>query len=191
MVLFALTIVLASCAGSGPSASVGSRPQATAAGPAPSSTAHEPTQPAPTGTGASAAPGSTSTAPRNPAATPVPTVTPVPSPESAFTLLKMATGADTSKPAPGARTFTSTFPAKAPAMYVVFALRTGLTGNVICAISANGAQAVQPITLTYGPTNSWGDFKISSQGTFVVGNYRATLTFGPTGEVAMIDFTVQ
>jgi hypothetical protein len=76
-------------------------------------------------------------------------------------------------------------------MYVVFALRSGLTGEVVCTISANGVEAIQPITITYGPTNSWGDFKISSRGTFVVGDYQATLTFAPTGEFVTISFTVK
>ncbi len=189
--LFALVAVLASCAYSGPSPSDPSSRAATATGPAPATTSQEAAPTASPVTAASAAPSVAVQAPSGSTAAAAPTVTPVPGPGSAFTLLKMATGAARGKPAPDATTFTSTFPAKAPAMYVVFALRTGLTGDVVCAITANGVQSVKPITLAYGASNSWGDFKISSRGTFVMGDYRATLTFGPTGEVATIAFTVK
>jgi hypothetical protein len=74
---------------------------------------------------------------------------------------------------------------------VVFALSPGLTGTVECTIDANGVRTAGPISLNYGPANSWGDFKITSRGIFVAGTYRASVTFVPTGEVATIDFTVQ
>lgn len=103
----------------------------------------------------------------------------------------MAAGADSSKPAPDASTFTQTFPTSAPAIYVVFALTSGLTGKVSCTMTANGVQLIQPLTINYGSTNSWGDFKVRSRGTFVKGEYRASLTYVPTGEVVSISFTVK
>jgi hypothetical protein len=103
----------------------------------------------------------------------------------------MATAADSSKPVPDSTTFTQTFPTSASAIYVVFSLTPGLTGKVLCAMIANGVQLIQPLTIEYGSSNSWGDFKIRSRGTFVAGRYRATLTYLPTGEVITIDFTVK
>jgi len=92
----------------------------------------------------------------------------------------MAAAADSSKPAPDSTTFTQTFPTSAPALYVVFALRPDLTGNVACTMSANGVRLIQPLTINYGSNNSWGDFRVRSRGTFVKGDYRATLTYVPT-----------
>lgn len=109
----------------------------------------------------------------------------------AFTLLRMASSADPSRPAPDATNFTSTFAAKAPALFVVFALRPALIGRVDCTITVNGVVVVRPLAIDYGPTNSWGDFRITSRGIFAVGDYQATLTYEPTGEVATVDFTVR
>lgn len=129
----------------------------------------------------------TVTGPRKPPATP----TPVPSGTSAFTLLRMATNADPTKSAPDSTTFTDTFPATAPKVFVVFSLRDGLTGEVVCTMTANGSAVIQPITLTYGTGDSWGDFAISSGGTLPVGDYVATLTYSPSGEAVTVPFTVQ
>jgi hypothetical protein len=103
----------------------------------------------------------------------------------------MATTADSSKPAPDSTTFTQTFPTSAPAVYVIFSLTSGLTGNVTCTIRANGVRLIQPLTINYGSKNSWGDFKVRSRGGFVKGDYQATLTYVPTGEVVSIGFTVR
>lgn len=178
-----LAIILASCAGAGPPVETGAGSASMRSAPAPSPTAAAPSV-VPVGTGSPAPAGTASTALGSPAA-------PAPTPGSAFTLVRMAMAADPALPAPDARTFVSSFPPKTPAMYVVFALRPGLTGTVVCTVTANGVQTVGPITLAYGPTNSWGDFRITSRGTFVVGSYRATLTLGPTRAVATVDFTVQ
>lgn len=116
---------------------------------------------------------------------------PSPSPASAFTLLKMATAADPSKPVPDSTKYTDTFPTSAPAVYVVFSLRPGLTGKVVCTMSRGGKNLLQPLTLTYAASNSWGDFKIRPQAKFAAGAYQAMLTFSGTGETAKIDFTVK
>jgi hypothetical protein len=168
IVLCGIAIVLAGCGSAITTATVG--PSSTAAAGLPAS----PTSPAtPTPAPSGAAP------------------TPEPSGASAFTLLRMAAAADSSKPAPDSTTFTQTFPTSAPAVYVVFALRSGLTGKVACTMSANGVRLIQPLTINYGSNNSWGDFKVHSRGTFVKGDYRATLTYVPTGEVVSISFTVK
>ena len=168
IVLCGIAIILASCGSAISTATA--RPSSTAAAGPPGSPALRVTPtPAPSGTAPTLAPSGT----------------------SAFTLLKMATAADSSKPAPDSTTFTQTFPTNAPAMYVVFALTPGLTGKVSCAISANGVRLIQPLTIDYGPKNSWGDFKVRSRGTFVKGDYRATLTYVPTGEAVSISFTVK
>lgn len=142
-------------------------------------------------------------APNGPAATPAPSAmaptaaptdgvsNPPPSVTSAFTLLRMANAADASKPAPDSTTFTDTFPTSAPALYVVFALSAGLTGQVSCSVTANGVRLVQPLNINYGSKNSWGDFKVRSRGSFVKGDYVATVTYVPTGEAASIAFTVK
>lgn len=179
----ALAIMFASCAGSASSVATGTGSTPPPSTPAPSSTA-TPFIVAPVGTGSPAPSGAAATRPTSPP-------TPSPTPGSAFTLLRMATAADPALPAPDAKTFVSTFSPTAPALYVVFALRPGLTGTVVCTVTANQVRTAGPITLAYGPKNSWGDFRITSRGTFVAGSYRATLTFGPSGEVATVDFTVQ
>ncbi|GAC1665172.1 MAG: hypothetical protein NVS9B8_06060 [Candidatus Limnocylindrales bacterium] len=114
-----------------------------------------------------------------------------PTSSSAFTLMKMATAADLSKSAPDAATFTDTFATTAPAIFVVFALRSGLAGTVSCSMTANGVQVIQPLTIAYKQANTWGDFRISSRGKFVSGAYTATLTFAPTGEKVSVNFTVK
>lgn len=119
-----------------------------------------------------------------------PTPTPVPSGTSAFTLTTMASSADSSKSGPDTTAFTTTFLSSAPKLYVVFRLRSGLSGAVVCTMSANGSDVIKPITLTYSVGNTWGDFAISSSGTFPTGDYVATLTFSPTGEAVQIPFTV-
>lgn len=177
IVLCGIAIVLAACGNVITTATVG--PSSTAAANVPGSPIL-PVTPTPAPSGAAPTPASSETAP-----------IPAPSGTSAFTLLRMASKADSSKPAPDSTTFTQTFPTSAPAVYVVFALTSGLTGNVTCAISANGVRLIQPLTIDYGSKNSWGDFKVRSRGTFVKGDYRATLTYVPTGEVVSISFTVR
>ena len=103
----------------------------------------------------------------------------------------MASAANPASAAPDATTFVSGYASRAPAMFVVFALRPGLAGPVTCTVDANGVRTAGPITLAYGPTNSWGDFRITSRGTFAIGSYRATVVFVPTGEAATIKFTVR
>jgi hypothetical protein len=129
----------------------------------------------------------TITGPRASPATP----TPEPSGASAFTVLQTASAADSSKSAPDPSTYTKTFATSAPAIYVVFTLRSGLTGKVICTMTANGTDLIQPITIDYGTANAWGDFKITPAGSFPAGDYVATVTFTPTGEARTFEFTVQ
>ncbi len=138
-------------------------------------------------TGASVSLPFTITGPRKAPATP----TPLPSGTSAFTLLRAATGADSSKPAPDPSTYTDSFSTTASAIYIVFSLRSGLTGTVSCAMTANGSPYVQGLSLDYGTGNSWGDFQVTPSGTFPAGDYVATITYTPTGETQTVNFTVK
>lgn len=103
----------------------------------------------------------------------------------------MATSADPAKSAPDPSTFTTTYGPKAPAMYVVFELQPGLTGSVVCTMTSNGSPVTKPLTINYGATNTWGDFKIASLGTFATGTYQATVTFSATGQSMPTTFTVK
>jgi hypothetical protein len=172
-----LALLLVSCAGSRSPASVTAKPDASAV----ATRAMTPSPRASSLSSAGAAGSATAAAPPGASS---------PTPGPTFTLLRMATMANPALPAPDATTFVSHFSPKAPALFVVFALRPGLTGTVACTIEANGVRTAGPIRLAYGPTNSWGDFKITSRGTFVTGTYRATVVFVPTGEVASITFSV-
>ncbi|MBF6606655.1 MAG: hypothetical protein IVW53_13875 [Chloroflexi bacterium] len=129
----------------------------------------------------------TITGPRRPPATP----TPLPSGTSAFTLLRTATGADSSKSRPDPATFTDSFPTTAPAIFVVFSLRPELTGKVTCTMTANGSALIKPLSIDYGTRNSWGDFKVNPAGEFSAGDYVATVTYTPTGEAQTVRFTVK
>ncbi len=113
-----------------------------------------------------------------------------PSGTSAFSLFKMATRADRSTAGPDPTAFTDTFPPSTRELYVVFSLRAGLTGRVVCTVRANGRDLIVPLTIDYGARNSWGDFKVTTRGPFPVGAYVATLTFLSTGEVVTVNFTV-
>jgi hypothetical protein len=128
----------------------------------------------------------TITGPRTAPATP----TPLPSGTSAFSLLRTATAADASKSAPDPSTYTDSFATTASAIFVVFSLRSGLTGTVTCSMTANGTAFIQPLSLDYGAGNSWGDFQINPSGTFPAGAYVATVTFTPTGDTETFNFTV-
>jgi hypothetical protein len=129
----------------------------------------------------------TITGPRKPPATPAP----LPSGTSAFTLLRAATASDTSQPLPDTTTFTDSFATTAPAIYVVFALQSGVIGTVTCTMTMNGSALIEPLSLDYGTNNSWGSFKVTPAGTFPAGDYVATVTYKPTGESMTVTFTVK
>lgn len=185
--LVVLALVIASCSRVAPSAAA---PAATASAPVAAATASPAASPAAASGAAAPSPSAPGVA-ASPTTVPTPPPTTAPSPGSVFTLLRMARAADPARPAPDAGSFVSSFAPKAPAMYVVFALQPGVTGTVVCTVEANGARTAGPLSIAYGPTNSWGDFKITSRGTFVAGSYRATVTFSPTGESATVAFDVR
>jgi hypothetical protein len=113
------------------------------------------------------------------------------SPGAAFVLLTMATSADTSRSAPDPLTYVTAYPQSVQAVYVVFALREGLTGNVSCDLLRDGTSLLQsPISLTYGTNNAWGSFTINVGGNQPAGTYVATVTYAPTGESQTIEFTL-
>lgn len=116
---------------------------------------------------------------------------PTGSPGTAFVLLTMATSADTSRSAPDPSTYLTAYPQSVQAIYVVFALRDGLTGDVTCDLLRNGTSLLQsPVSLTYGTTNAWGSFTINVGGSQPAGTYLATVTYTPTGENQSIQFTL-
>ena len=113
------------------------------------------------------------------------------SPGAALVLLTMATSADTSRSAPDPSTYVTAYPQSVQAVYVVFALREGLTGNVSCDVLRDGTSLLQsPISLTYGSNNAWGSFTINVGGNQPAGTYVATVSYGPTGESQSIQFTL-
>lgn len=114
-----------------------------------------------------------------------------PSGPSAFTLLQAARTADPSQSSPDPSTYTDSFPTTAPALYVDFELRSGLTGTVTCAMTVNGSDLIDGLSIDYGPNLQWGDFKVTPAGAFPKGDYVATLTFKPTGETETVEFTVK
>ena len=117
--------------------------------------------------------------------------TPVPSGTSAFTLLSMATFADPTQPGPDSAFFTAVFKPDAPRIYVVFALRPDLSGKVVCTMTLDGSDYIKPLTIDYGTENSWGDFEITPSGALPIGDYVATLTYVPSGEVISVPFKVK
>jgi hypothetical protein len=129
----------------------------------------------------------TVTGPSGSAASP----SPVTSGGSALTLLRMATAADRSKAQPDPATFTDSFPTTASVIYVVFTLRSGLSGTVTLMMTRNGSPIIQPASLDVAVANGWNDIHVNSPSGFSAGDYAATVTFVPTGEAQTILFTVK
>ena len=138
-------------------------------------------------TGASVTLPFTITGPQASAATPAPSS----SGTSAFTFLRMATTSVTSKAQADKATYTDSYPTTAAAVFVVFTLRSGLTGTVTLTMTHNGAAIIQPLPLDVSVANGWNDFHIDSSSGFPVGDYAATVTFAPTGEAQTVTFTVK
>jgi hypothetical protein len=103
----------------------------------------------------------------------------------------MATSVDRSKQEPDPATYTDSYPTAAKVVYVVFTLRSGSTGKVTLTMTRNGSPVIKPVSLDIKVANAWNDFHIDSSKGFPVGDYVATVTFGPTGEAQTVDFTVK
>jgi hypothetical protein len=114
-----------------------------------------------------------------------------PSGSGAFTLLRMATSVDRSKNQPDPSTYTDSFSTSASTVYVVFELRSGLTGTVTLAMTRGGSAVIKPVSLDITTVNGWNDFHVNSASGFPSGDYAATVTFEPTGESQTVTFTVQ
>ena len=114
-----------------------------------------------------------------------------PSGSAAFTLLRMATSVDRSKGQPDPSTYTDSFSSSASTVYIVFELRSGLTGTVTLTMTRGGSAVIKPVSLDITTANGWSDFHIDSASGFPTGDYAATVTFEPTGESQTVTFTVQ
>jgi hypothetical protein len=119
------------------------------------------------------------------------TSSPLPSGPSAFTFLRMATSSVTSKAQADKATYTDSYPTTAAAVFVVFTLRSGLTGNVTLTMTHNGSPIIQPLPLDVSVADGWNDFHIDSSSGFPAGDYAATVTFTATGEAQTVNFTVK
>ena len=109
---------------------------------------------------------------------------------SAFVLAGMATKVDTSATAANPKDFVSVIPKDSKAIYSVFVLRPGLTGQVNGALR-QGDKVLVTLSLQYGPKNTWGDFRINSANGIAPGAYTMVMTFVPTGETVNLPFTVK
>ena len=134
----------------------------------------------PTAATASSAPSATTASAGSPAA------------GSVFTLVRLSTSGDTSKPAPDPSTFTDSYTSSSPAFQIDFELRAGLTGTVTCTVTRDGTSILDaPLTMDYTTAYSWGNFEIDSPGAWASGDYLATLTYQPTGETTTISIPVK
>jgi hypothetical protein len=132
--------------------------------------------------------------PNFPAATPMPTISGAPtaapsgSAGSVFVLSGMALSIDAAAAAANPKTFVTTIPKASTAIYAVFALKPGLSGQVNGALK-QGDKVLVTLSLQYGPKNTWGDFRINSANGFAAGNYTMVITFVPNGETINLPFT--
>ena len=102
----------------------------------------------------------------------------------------MATAVDRSKDQPDPSTYTDSFSSSASTVYVVFELRSGLTGRVTLTLTRGGSAVIKPVSLDVTTGNGWNDFHVDSASGFPVGDYAATVTFEPTGEAQTVTFSV-
>jgi hypothetical protein len=87
--------------------------------------------------------------------------------------------------------YVTSVPASSSAMYVVFALKPNTTGRLSVDVTSGGSTVLAaPITIEYGTINSWGNFKINFGSGIATGAYVATVTYEPTGDKVVLNFTV-
>ena len=109
---------------------------------------------------------------------------------SAFVLAGMATNVDPAATSANPKDFLTTLPAGATTIYAVFVLRTGLIGGV-SGVLISADKVLSNLSLQYGASNTWGDFKVAAPGGITPGSYTMALTYTPTGETLNLPFTVQ
>jgi hypothetical protein len=132
----------------------------------------------------------------------VPVATPLPHPSgaaspapsgsamSSFVLAGITTKVDSAATSANPKDFVTTVPKAATAIYSVFALKPGLSGQVNGALK-QGDKVVVTLSLQYGSKNSWGDFRINSANGIAPGSYTMVITFVPNGETINLPFTVK
>lgn len=109
---------------------------------------------------------------------------------SSFTLAGMATKVDTAATSANRKDFLTTIPKESTAIYAVFALKAGLTGQVNGALK-QGDKVLVTLSLQYGAKNTWGDFRVNSASGIAAGAYTMVITFVPNGETINLPFTVK
>ena len=130
------------------------------------------------------------TPPPSAAATTSGTPTPVPSTGGQpFVLAGMALNVDTAATAANPKDFVTTIPKESTAIYAVFVLKAGLSGQVDGALK-QGDKVLVTLSLQYGPKNTWGDFRINAANGIAVGDYTMVITYAPTGESVSVPFSV-
>jgi hypothetical protein len=145
-----------------------------------------------------ASPGATATATATASPTPEPTDSPSPTPTEAteppsgddpFELAATARDVDTSAAEPDPATYTSTFPADAPTIYVVYRLRSGLSGTVNLTWRKDGQLVLERSFAI--PEGRWGYGGVNGPPLgFPVGDYEVELELTETGGSRTLQFTV-
>ena len=72
---------------------------------------------------------------------------------------------------PDPATYTDSYPTTATVVYVVFTLRSGLTGKVTLTMTRSGSPVIKPVSLNITVADGWSDFHIDSSSGFPVGDY--------------------
>lgn len=109
---------------------------------------------------------------------------------SAFVLAGMAVNVDPAATSANPKDFLTTLPAGATTIYAVFVLRTGLTGGV-SGVLISADKVLANLSLQYGASNTWGNFKVAAPGGITPGTFTMALTYAPTGETINLPFTVK
>lgn len=132
-----------------------------------------------------------------PVATPLPSTSDRPSAApsatgqaSAFVLAGMALKVDSALGAAEPRDFVAVVPTESTAIYAVFALMPGLSGQVDGAL-LQGDKVLVTLSLQYGATNTWGDFRINSESGIAAGDYTMLIKYVPTGDTVRIPFSAK
>jgi hypothetical protein len=138
---------------------------------------------------ATATPEATATASPTPTATATSAATEPLSGEDPFELAATAKEVDTSKEVPDPSTFTTTFAADTPTIYVVYKLKQGLSGTVKLTWRKDGQLVLEQSFAL--PEDRWGYGGVNRPSpAFPTGNYEIELELAETGGGRTLQFTV-
>lgn len=115
--------------------------------------------------------------------------TAAPSVTGAFVIAGLSSTFDQSAAALDPSTFSTSFASSTPAIYVLYQLAPGLSGNVTSTWKASGATDVVD-SLDYPAAGPWAFFRLMPPGGFTPGDDQEILAFGPTGESVTLDFAI-